>query len=150
MPSRPTGTFDRPASAYFRRILRMGRLILILFLFCPGALFADGESGDSALAKQVRALVADLGDDEFTTREDAFEALRELGGRAVPYLQGAIEHDDPEVAMQVRRVIATVVVSLARVGGGTESCGSSDSWRVSLFPSMFCSMTISLPGLYLL
>jgi hypothetical protein len=57
-----------------------------------------------ALAKRVRELVGELGDDSFARREAAHAALLRLGPGVVPALDALGPQEDPEVRDRLRRV----------------------------------------------
>ncbi|MHC4860713.1 MAG: hypothetical protein ACYTDY_11550, partial [Planctomycetota bacterium] len=79
---------------------------LLLLLLLPLPLAAAGEEPrDTALAAEVEELVRRLGSNSFEEREAAYKRLREMGTRIAPYLEPALESEDPEVARLVRRLL---------------------------------------------
>lgn len=64
-----------------------------------------GKVSDPELAGRIRGLIETLGDSSFDVREEAMEGLRELGWVAEPELQGAKEHDDPEVKQRAAKIL---------------------------------------------
>lgn len=55
---------------------------------------------------EVRTLVKELGDDGFRTRRDAKKSLEACSRSAVPILESFLESPDPEVRLEVKRLIA--------------------------------------------
>jgi len=49
--------------------------------------------------------IADLGSSEFRTREDAEQALAEIGHFAIPALRRAVKGEDPEIVRRTRAVL---------------------------------------------
>jgi hypothetical protein len=70
---------------------------------------ADDKPLDDATAKQARALIAQLGDDKFETREAAAAGLKALGRKVLPLLIVALEKaEDPEVRFRLKKVMKDV------------------------------------------
>ena len=69
----------------------------------PGVWAQDAEAEVS-----VEALVRQLGDPDFDTREAAQQALVARGAEAVPALRAATEHEDPEVASRAREALEQI------------------------------------------
>jgi HEAT repeat protein len=67
---------------------------------------------DVADEAHIKALVRQLGDDQFKVREKASRQLVRLGARVRPFLQAAAEDADPEIARRARE-------GLQRIGVGT-------------------------------
>lgn len=61
-----------------------------------------------AAPSEVEKLVADLGADNFETRESADRLLRKVGRPAIPALKKALESRDPEVRARARRILAEI------------------------------------------
>jgi hypothetical protein len=59
----------------------------------------------------VRPLIKALGDEDFTTRENAARKILAVGPAALPQLKVAVTDQDPEVASQARRLIEQLNVS---------------------------------------
>jgi hypothetical protein len=57
-------------------------------------------------------LIEQLGSEDFLTRDSAAQQLRAAGARALPALRKAVEHDDPEVARQVRNLLTEIETAL--------------------------------------
>ena len=57
-----------------------------------------------SISDQDRALVADLGSDDYTTREQAAQQLQALGPAVMPLLRPAVTSRDPEVRRLARQV----------------------------------------------
>jgi Leucine Rich repeat len=66
-------------------------------LLCVGLAPAAGPPVPVASAGQLAKLVADLGADDFSTREAAERALEGVGAEAVPALLRGMERADPEI-----------------------------------------------------
>jgi hypothetical protein len=71
---------------------------------------AKRQSAQKAVAEQAARLVAELGSDDFETRERAARQLEDLGPAVAPALQKATTSTDPEV----RRLALQVAERLAR------------------------------------
>jgi hypothetical protein len=71
---------------------------------------AKRQSAQQAVAEQAARLIADLGSDDFETRERAVRQLEEMGPAVAPALRKATTSDDPEV----RRLAIQVAERLAR------------------------------------
>ncbi len=67
-------------------------------------------SAQQAMAEQAARLIADLGSDDFETRERAARQLKEMGPAVAPALRKAAASSDPEV----RRLALDVAEHLAR------------------------------------
>lgn len=78
---------------------------LFVAVSTPGA--ADDESQESVLG-QARALVRQLGDDEFVVRERATDELVKLGLAVLPALEEGRKLDDREIRFRCRRIGALV------------------------------------------
>jgi HEAT repeat protein len=72
---------------------------------------------------QIKALVRQLGDDEFRVRERASRQLVVLGPRARPFLQAAVKDPDPEIARRATDC-------LERIAQGTSTETLSAAVRV--------------------
>jgi RNA polymerase sigma factor (sigma-70 family) len=81
------------------------------------ALIADPQQSVPFLDKQVRAvkldearvkqLVTDLGDEQFSVREDAAKELKKLGEIALPYLKKTLANETrPEAAQRLKDILA--------------------------------------------
>jgi hypothetical protein len=71
-----------------------------------GFRFPDG------MEAKVEKAIADLGSPEFRTREDAEQALADLGLHAVPALRRATRSDDPEVVRRAQAVLKVLTGKL--------------------------------------
>src|SRR5437660_638384 len=67
-------------------------------------------AAEKAAADKVARLVADLGSDDYQTRERAAQELEALGPGVAPALQKAVVSPDPEV----RRLALEVAAHIAR------------------------------------
>src|SRR5581483_12431960 len=80
----------------------------ITIVLCT-ALAATGQEAeprsDDNSEKNIDRLIADLGADDFTQREDAQSALRKIGFPAFPKLRKACEGADPEVSKRARDIV---------------------------------------------
>jgi hypothetical protein len=77
----------------------------------PGVLdFLRRQTPPAVNEAKVRALIRQLGDDSFAARRQASGELAELGAGAAPWLQEALNDDDPEVGHRAREC-------LDRIGG---------------------------------
>src|SRR4051794_40489728 len=74
-------------------------LLLPLLAAAPPA----GPSG-----AEIARLLGQLGDDDFDTREDATERLKEIGEPALDALHKATTSDDLEVRRRARRIVASI------------------------------------------
>lgn len=85
--------------------MRFARLLLLALLILPGIAVSAHSQDDSPLARQVEALIADLSADEFATRQRASDRLEALGAAAMPWLEKAVDSEDPEVSRHARRLL---------------------------------------------
>ena len=60
---------------------------------------------DVALVQRIEELVRQLGSPEYEQRERASADLHELGGKAVPFLEKAIQDNDLEIATRARMLL---------------------------------------------
>jgi hypothetical protein len=91
----------------------MARLLLLLAVGFGTSLAAAGEAekkNPSGKEDALARLVADLGSDDFATREAAAEELGEAGPAALPLLEKAVHSNDAEV----RRRATELAEALAR------------------------------------
>lgn len=81
--------------------------------------------------REIRLLIKQLGDDEFTKREMATARLKGLGEPALPALQDATASRDPEVRRRAKEIIGVIENNLY----GMELCltGNANSlWSISV------------------
>jgi hypothetical protein len=57
------------------------------------------------LRKRIEGLIEKLGDNDYKAREEATEALLEIGDFAIPLLKKVLEHKDPEVRWRARTIL---------------------------------------------
>ncbi len=67
--------------------------------------FFRGRTLSDAETKRIYDLIQRLGANDFDAREGAAEALKKVGGRAVPLLRAAAQDPDPEVARRVNGLL---------------------------------------------
>ena len=60
---------------------------------------------DPQLQRGMEALVKQLGDDDYNTRESAEKRLVEMGRLAIPLLKDALKSPDPEVVFPRQRML---------------------------------------------
>jgi hypothetical protein len=60
--------------------------------------------------EEIKGLVEQLGADDYTTREAAAKRLKGLGKAALPALEAAAKHDDPEVASRAQALVKRIAV----------------------------------------
>ena len=87
-----------------KTLLPAGSLFLALAAFAGGQSPAPKPAPDPEAEKWV----ARLGDPDYQTRDEAAKALRKLGGRALPALQAARKHTDPEVRRRAEELAAAL------------------------------------------
>ncbi len=68
----------------------------------------------SNLKEEINKLIVDLGNDEWSIREKATKSLIEIGKPAVPALEKALDHKDPEVRLRAK-------IILDEIGRGEQS-----------------------------
>lgn len=85
--------------------------------------FFRQRTADVSDAEHIKALVRQLGDDKFKTRQKASRQLVTLGPRARPFLQAAVKDPDPEIARRAQEC-------LQRIGEGMTSATVSAAVRV--------------------
>jgi tetratricopeptide (TPR) repeat protein len=82
------------------------RSLLAISLLLSAVLFSRGETpAPKPTAKQIAQWVEQLGDDDFTVRENASKKLWQAGAAAEPALEKAIKSDDPEVVRRARELL---------------------------------------------
>jgi hypothetical protein len=90
----------------------------------PGLVaFFRQRTADVADEPRIKALVRQLGDDQFKVREKASRRLIHLGVRARPFLQAATRDEDLEIARRAREC-------LRRIGEGTPAVTVAAAVRV--------------------
>lgn len=82
-----------------RRVTR-----LVIALETKGA-FPSPVAASPELQARVQALIAQLGDDEFTVREKALADLTEIGEAAVPQLREACQSSNAEIKLRARQLL---------------------------------------------
>ena len=87
-----------------------GILLLLAAAVCCRAADVRPAAGDDELDGRIAALIRQLGDGEFATRQRAQEALIKLGFDAFDALCEAENSDDPEVAMQASYLVRVIRV----------------------------------------
>jgi len=85
--------------------MRGANLFMLSLVVLIGIAVPAASQEDSALARQVKALIARLSADEFETRQQASDRLEALGAEAMPWLEEAAESEDPEVSRHARRLL---------------------------------------------
>src|SRR5262245_5714196 len=79
----------------------------------PGAK-APAQGGAADLAARITKLIAQLGDDDYATRQRAQEQLSEIGADAFDALAEAQNHDDPEIAARSRYLLRSIRIEFTR------------------------------------
>jgi HEAT repeat protein len=72
----------------------------------------QAEAQQPPSATEINKLVRQLGDDSFSVRELADDALREIGLPALPALRQALRSPDPEVRRRARGILESVRLSV--------------------------------------
>ena len=89
----------------------------LLCVACTDARTADPSSVMIAvpltMEQRMATLVAQLGDEHYTRREQASRELAEMGLPALPALRQAAEHHDPEVAVRAKALVETIRTAAA-------------------------------------
>lgn len=83
------------------------RCFLPLAILFVAAAFAGARSAPPA-AKEIRALVSQLGSDEYADREAAAKQLEELGEAAVAELRAGCKSESPEIARRSQDILRKV------------------------------------------
>jgi tetratricopeptide (TPR) repeat protein len=107
------------------------RFVPVILFALPGALAAQTKEESQAPAAKEAAkepasdrvaaiakLIAQLGHDDYATRQRAQEELMEIGAEAFDALAESQNHDDPEIAARSRYLLRSIRVELAREGDG--------------------------------
>jgi hypothetical protein len=81
-------------------------VVICLILTSPRARAAD----QPASPDEIKKLIAQLGDDDYKTRDAAAQRLRAIGKPAVPALQEALNNADPEVVARAQTLIKRLEV----------------------------------------
>jgi hypothetical protein len=82
--------------------------VMLPFVVSVTSATADDNDNETATLKRARALVAQLGDEEFAVRENATDELVSLGLSALPALDEGRTHIDREIRYRCRRIDAVV------------------------------------------
>lgn len=78
---------------------------LVLLLSCLPHSLAEPPKTTAPAPQTIRELVADLGDPDYRTREQAQRELWQRGDSAIPALEKAATSDNPEVARRARELL---------------------------------------------
>src|SRR5262245_51218218 len=94
-------------------------LVLVAGLLCPLPRADEPEPRpmakqkvDEKLQEKIKELVAQLGHDDFSVREEATKKLAEIGRPAVPAVREAAKSNDAEVRMRARRILDKIETSV--------------------------------------
>jgi Flp pilus assembly protein TadD len=91
---------------------RQRRLLLTVAVLsglgAPGFASPSAQEEVGALDERIERLIAQLGDDDYWTRERAQQALAELGFDAYDALSAAATHDDLEIASRARYLLRLI------------------------------------------
>jgi hypothetical protein len=93
----------QPRGFHSARLSAQALFAALLLLACSAfaaelpPLTADDEPLDEKQKARIRALINQLGDDSWTKRNAASEALERIGAPALPFLKDALEHTDEEI-----------------------------------------------------
>src|SRR5262249_40891120 len=87
-------------------------LATIALTFVAGIEISRGDSDTKAKSDQVDALIKQLGDRQFTRREEASKELEALGKPALRALRKAATSKDPEVRRRAERAFTAIVTRL--------------------------------------
>ncbi len=68
------------------------------------------------LAARIARLIAELGDDNYATRQRAQEQLAQIGAEAFDALAEAQSHDDPEIAARSRYLLRGIRIEFTKEG----------------------------------
>lgn len=82
-------------------------LLITLCLNVPTTRAADPAA---ATPTEIKKLIAQLGDDDYKTRDAAAQRLRAIGKPALPALKEALNHPDPEVVARAQTLIKRLEV----------------------------------------
>src|SRR4051794_10242701 len=101
------------------RLTRIAGLLLLVSVALASTPGDPPRPPEKDAAKQVPALVKQLGDDDYHKREAAAKLLQEIGEPALPDLRGAAASPDPEVRERARGL----VLAILRAAGRSKSTG---------------------------
>lgn len=112
------GFLGRAAAAAASKGILFGLLLAV-----GGGATVPAEAEEAASAGEIQRWIADLGSDDYETRERATEALAACGPAARPALEEAARSPDPEVRYRARTALARLARepdadTAARDGGG--------------------------------
>jgi len=101
-------------------------IAVLLLIACHRTVLADAPAGDgesppqrpvaSATQQRIDRLIAELGADDYYTREHAQRQLRELKFAAYDALLEAAYHPDLEIAARARRLLSAMQIEWVRPG----------------------------------
>ncbi len=78
----------------------------------------------------IESLIEQLGDADFTVREDATAKLIELGDEAVPFLEKALHSEDPEVTWRAEQALEAIKTAKEKPAPGEEGIPGMPGMRV--------------------
>ena len=81
------------------------------FVWVVSGVFLGAANGADGAAPDPQALVAQLGSESFRTREQATQALIELGLPAKEAVKKGVVHADPEISFRCQRILAIMVIN---------------------------------------
>jgi tetratricopeptide (TPR) repeat protein len=81
---------------------------------------AQPRAASESLVDRIDQLIEQLGDDEFTVRERAQAELARIGVEAYDALQGAVAHEDIEVAARAQYLVRVIREDWSRAGDSPE------------------------------
>src|SRR5262245_15206289 len=82
--------------------------VMLAMVLFAGASLLHGQPDQEAMTNRVARLIRQLGDSEFTKREQASKELDAIGAPALPALRQAASGEDAEVRRRAERLIASI------------------------------------------
>jgi hypothetical protein len=96
--------------------IRVQTTVVILILGVMGLRAAEpAKPAGTPTAEEIKQLVAQLGDDQYSVREEATQQLVAIGRPAVKAIREALKNGDPEVKHRARGVLDTIQSSVANL-----------------------------------
>jgi len=90
------------------RLMMRSAAAICLLSACPGSFAAEIDPAEVDIPAHVRLLIHQLGDERFDARQQAAEALRQVGLPALPALHVALDSADLEIRHRARRLIGEI------------------------------------------
>ena len=89
-------------------------MLFVLFIIAASPVEAQVDFQEPAKPQSVAALIEQLGDRSFQTRQKATRELAKRGRKAVPELRIALKHENPEIRRRAKSILGKVLGTVTR------------------------------------